>query len=284
MKTPVLLIHGMCCTGEVWGSFRAFFEGRGTRVYTPTLRPELRTSLRGEPQTGLPALRLADYVSDLVHEAKRIEAETGRKPAVIGHSMGGLLAQALAERDCVSAAVWISPAPDRTCPDLPFKLFWFGVLLANALRVAPPVVAVKRKKLDKTVFNQLPEVDRTAAYAGMVYESGPAFADMGRYIPNPRKVRVPVLTVAASRDRLIPPHVVRLVAQKYAAVGGEFREYSGHGHWLYTEPGWERTAGELYAWLAAATQYLAASEPAPRAQPGLLGEGATFAGSRVTST
>jgi pimeloyl-ACP methyl ester carboxylesterase len=209
MKSPVMMVHGMCCTAEVWDGFRAFFEQYGTRVYTPTLRSELRTSLRGRPNAGLASLRFGDYVDDLVLEAKRIEFETGRKPAVIGHSMGGLLAQALAERDCVSAAAWISPAPPNGCRDLQSGAFWLGVRAANALRIAPSAIKPQRRQVHAQVFNALPEAEREAAYAGMVYESGPAFAGMGRLAIDESKIRVPVLTVAASRDKLVPAKLVR---------------------------------------------------------------------------
>jgi alpha-beta hydrolase superfamily lysophospholipase len=264
MKTPVMMVHGMCCTGEVWSSFRTFFEERGTRVYTPTLRADARTSIRDKPSVALRALRFGDYVSDHVREAKRIEVETGRKPAVIGHSMGGLLAQAMAQRDCVSAAVWISPAPSAGTHDLQSGLFWFAVRAAHALRVAPLAIKPARKAIFTQVFNALPEADREAAYNAMVYESGPAFAAMGSWPIDASQVRVPVLTVAATRDKLVPAKLVRLAARKYAAVGGEFREYADHGHWLYAEPGWEQPATDIYAWLSAATQHLDASEPPAR--------------------
>ena len=90
-------------------------------------------------------------------------------------------------------------------------------------------------------------------HASMVYESGRAFMALARWPIDESKIGVPVLTVAALGDRLIPARLVRLTADKYAAVGGEFREYAQHGHWLYSEPGWEKTAGEIYDWLARAT-------------------------------
>src|SRR3954470_1984081 len=124
MNTPVLMIHGMCCTGEVWSQFRSLFESRGVKVYTPTLRPELRVGMRARPPRALGELTLADYVSDLEQEVDQIEQETGMKPAVIGHSMGGLLAAALAARGRVSAGVFISPAAPAGVRTLRHRLFW----------------------------------------------------------------------------------------------------------------------------------------------------------------
>src|SRR5262245_49874332 len=110
MKTPVLMVHGMNCTGAVWSQFRSFYEAQGVRVYTPTLRPELRVPLTQRPPRELRELSLMDYVADLELEIERIVAETGELPVAIGHSMGGLLCQALAARGRLRAAVFISPA------------------------------------------------------------------------------------------------------------------------------------------------------------------------------
>src|SRR4029079_6176849 len=100
MDTPVMMVHGMCCTGDVWQQFREFFEARGTRVYTPTLRPLARGTVNERPNRALREIGFAEYIADLEEEIARIERETGKTPVVIGHSMGGLLAQMLAERNC----------------------------------------------------------------------------------------------------------------------------------------------------------------------------------------
>ena len=264
MQTPVMMVHGMSCTGEVWSQFRQFFEDRQTRVYTPTLRPEVRTSLAGPPHPGLGALRLHDYVSDLEREASRIAEETGRRPAVIGHSMGGLLAQALAERNRVSAAVLISPAPPAGAHDVRFGAFWLIVRASNFLGLAPKAIRVDRATVYAATLNALPRGERDAAFSSMVYESGPAFNDMGHFPIDEARIRVPVMTIAATRDRLIPANIVRLVGKKYAAIGGVFREYAGHAHWLYGEPGWDSVATDIYNWLASATQGSQLSEPPVR--------------------
>ena len=70
MARSFLLIHGMCCTGDVWRNFRDFYESRDIRVFTPTLRPHDR--VRGRPPATLRALRFGDYLADLENEIDRI--------------------------------------------------------------------------------------------------------------------------------------------------------------------------------------------------------------------
>lgn len=263
MQTPVLMIHGMCCTGEVWSLFRSFFEARGTKVYTPTLRPDQRVGLRGRPPRSLSGLSLHDYLADLEREVKRIEAETGETPAVIGHSMGGLLAQALAERNIVSAAVFISPAAPAGVKTLQHRVFWSAFTLLHKLGLTWRVIRPEKRAVYNAVFNAMPKGERRDALESMVFESGRVFAEFASFPIDEQKIQVPVLTIAATRDRLVPAALVRRTGRKYAAVGGEFREYGAHAHWLYAEPGWERAAGEIYSWLQGAVERSPSRRPPP---------------------
>jgi alpha-beta hydrolase superfamily lysophospholipase len=264
MKTPVLMVHGMSCTGEVWAQFKAFFEAQGVKVYAPTLRPEERVSVRERrPPRSLRELSLADYVDDLEREIDKIEAETGETPAVIGHSMGGLLVQALAERNRVVAAVSISPAASAGVHTRFSRVFWAAYTFARKRGWTPPVVRSGRRFLHRAVLNVLPLAERAAAEGAMVWESGKVFAEFASWPIDVTKIHVPLLTVAATRDRLVPAALVRLTGKKFAAAGGEFREYKGHGHWLYSEPGWETPAREILDWLREATAR-PSTRPPPR--------------------
>jgi len=254
MQTPILMIHGMCCTGDVWAHFRKFFETRGAKVYTPTLCPSERVSISARPPRALRDLSLSDYVRHLEDEVERIEQETGRVPAVIGHSMGGLLAQALAERNRVRAAVFISPAAPGGIHTPLTRVFWNAVLLANRFGFRQPMIRPNSRTVLAMVLNALPKAERLAAFEAMVWESGRVFEEFANYPIDETKVKIPVLTVAGTRDRLIAAALVRLTAKKYESVGGDFLEYSDHGHWLYAEPGWETPAKEIYEWLERALE------------------------------
>jgi len=246
-------LHGMSCTGAVWSGFKSVFESHGVRVYTPTLRPDVRLSLSEPPHPELRGIGLEHYVADLERELDRVEEETGLRPAVIGHSMGGLLAQVLAERGRIAAGVFITPAAPAGVGTFQTRLFWLALTAMYSLRLGPWAFRPKRRSLERSVFNALPADARQAAHAAMVYESGRAFRQLARWPIDESKIHVPVLTVAASQDRLIPAAVVRQVARKYESVGGDFLEYRDHGHWLYAEPGWEKPASDIYTWLAAHT-------------------------------
>ena len=65
---------------------------------------------------------------------------------------------------------------------------------------------------------------------------------------DPRFVTVPLLFVAAEKDRLTPPDVVRRAARYFAHVS-DYVEYPGQGHWVLGQPGWERVADAAATWL-----------------------------------
>lgn len=266
MQTPILMIHGMCCTGDVWTQFRSFFEARGAKVYTPTLRPEQRVNRNLKPTRALSTLSLHDYVADLEQEVDRIERETGERPAVIGHSMGGLLAQALVERDRAVAGVFISPAAPAGVGTLLTQAFWGIYGLAHRVGLTHGIIRPDYSGVSTVVLNRMPKQDRRAVADAMVYESGKVFAEFANFPIDEHKVRVPTLTIAATRDLLVTAPVVRKVGKKYKAVGGDFKEYREHGHWLYAEPGWEKPAAEIFTWLETAIERSKSERPAAAVQ------------------
>jgi pimeloyl-ACP methyl ester carboxylesterase len=253
MKPTVMMVHGMCCTGDVWSGFRQFFEARGARVVTPTLSAGVRTSVLQKPNGALKQVGFDQYIDELIGEAARIERETGEKPVVIGHSMGGLLAQVLAERGAVQAAVLISPTAPAGVATPVHTIVRAFIKTVSKLGLMPAIITPDRRGASRMVFNILPSADRRAAFDAFVHESGKAFAEFLDWQVDLAKIRVPLLTVSAKQDKLVPAVLVRRTGKRYEAIGGELREYATHAHWLYAEPGWETPAAEIFDWLVAKT-------------------------------
>jgi len=247
MSFPVMMIHGMCCTGDVWQNFRSYFEARGNPVFTPTLRPDQRMR-RGAPRS-LGQVTLADYAEDLAAEVAEVRRVTGQRPALIGHSMGGLLTQLMAERDLISAAVLLSPTPPKDARGKRDHMLWGAIRLFGSVGLVPSIIRVPAPAANRRVLNVAEGEARQRANSTFVAESGRVFRDFATCSIDTELVQVPVLTVSARRDRLVPPRWTRMVGEKYAAVGGDFIEYDDHGHWIYDEPGWERPAEEIHEWL-----------------------------------
>ena len=110
MPKTLLMIHGVGCGGDAWDAMKPGFEAAGWTCDAPTLFSQLRTI--ETPPTAIKDLSLQDYIDASAGRCRQIARETGEKPAVIGHSMGGLIAQKLTEMGLVSKAVCATDAAD----------------------------------------------------------------------------------------------------------------------------------------------------------------------------
>ena len=101
----VVLIHGGFSRGEQLAPARAAFEERGYTAHTPTLRYHELPSHEGAMK--IASLSLRDYTDDLVAFVNSLDSP----PLLVGHSMGGLLAQLVAARTRQAGLVAACPAP-----------------------------------------------------------------------------------------------------------------------------------------------------------------------------
>jgi pimeloyl-ACP methyl ester carboxylesterase len=272
MARTILMIHGYGCAGDCWGGVAARLRAEGYRVETPTLRAELRRV--DAPGAGLAGLSLADYVADMSALAASLARETGAAPIVFGHSMGGMIAQKLAEAGLTAGIVLFAPASPADARAKP-KLSPVFTFLNIALSLRPETRAVKMWKTGFKwgVLNAVPGGRHDALYAAAVYDSGRALSDLAWPDKDPNRtvhvdaarVKVPVMVAAGALDRTTPVEDVRLVSQKY---GADYSEYPANAHWLIDEPGTAVILDDVIGWLNAkglAATPVARAEPRPRA-------------------
>ena len=252
MTKTLLMIHGVGCGGEAWDVMRPGFEAAGWNCIAPTLFAGKR--LRDNPPADLPNLRLADYINAAADMARDIAAKTGQKPAIIGHSMGGLIAQVLTERGLVSKAVFLTPAQPEGCSVTDIRVLrTFWSVLKNGTKKAETMShKVGPKGFSYGVLNAVPKARHREIYASALYDIGGVYADL-LHPPtiDASKITVPTLTICAAKDRATVPKAVRKVAAKYAAapVAGDYLEYADHAHWIVDEPGTDRVTADIVAWL-----------------------------------
>lgn len=188
----------------------------------------------------------------MADEARRIEQETGKKPAVIGHSMGGLIAQCLAERGAVSQAVFLTPAQPKDCAIIgPTVIVTFLNILISGDRTRGH--KVWRFGCRFGVLNKVPRRRHEEIISAMLYDSGKVYGDLQDGIEvDETRIAIPTLTIAASADRATIARAVRKVGKKYARspVPGDFIEYSDNAHWIVDEPGTDKVVSDILAWLA----------------------------------
>jgi len=245
----LLMIHGVGCDASAWDVMKPAFEAGGWTCEAITLFPDRR--VRENPPASLSELGLADYIEASAAEARRLAARDGVKPAVIGHSMGGLISQVLAERGEVSRAVFLTPAQTKDCAAVGLPVVWtfLNVLLQQDRKKS---YKVWRTGFRWGVLNRVPKARHEAIYAGALYDSGKVYGDISDGITvDETKVKIPTLTIAAGQDRATLPQGVRKVGAKYARspVAGDFLEYPGHAHWIVDEPGTDKVSADILSWL-----------------------------------
>lgn len=251
MAGTIVMIHGMMCGAWCWEKYRGFFTDKGYRCHVPVLRYH-DMDPRDKPDQRLGTTSLLDYARDLEGEIRQL----AEPPVLLGHSMGGLLAQMLAGRGLARALVLLAPAaPAGIWSVTGSEVKNFLLLLRQvsfrrgAFRIAYPAAVY-------AFLDRMPAGKQEEVYQQLVYESGRAALEIGCWFLDPRrasrvdpgKVKCPVLVVAGKQDKLTPVSVVKQVASMYQPLV-TYAEFD-YTHWLIGEPGWEAVAGYVAQWLA----------------------------------
>lgn len=235
---PVLFIHGYLADAREFEHWLPLFAERGFPSYAVNLRGRAGS----EPSDRLGHVSMADFVEDARTALRAVKARY-----VVGHSMGGLIAQRLAADGDVDAAVLLSPAPPRGISVLSPELVAAQIGYLPALLFSG-VVHPARRHLRKLVMNRVPRAEQDVLLDAMRPDSGRAGREMSLTgLPvDPDSVRCPLLVLAGQDDRFIPYRVAEKIAARY---GVRAEVLPGHGHMIPFEPGWPEIANRVADWL-----------------------------------
>ena len=237
-RPPVLLVHGMFGGAWMWEEYQAFLARHGYESHAL----DLRGHHRSRPVEDLGKVPVSAYVEDALEVARRLE-----NPFVIGHSMGGLIAQKVAEAGGCRALVLLASAPPRWIPVVSWLLLRKQVKFLKGILLHRPIFP-ERDDADVLMFNRTPRDQANLQYARLVPESGKAAFDLsiGAVAVRETRVTCPVLVVSGTDDRFVVPRVARALVAKYRA---RHLEYPNFGHLIITEPGWQGPALEVVEWM-----------------------------------
>ena len=251
MSQTIFMIHGMWGGGWYWSNYRSVFEAQGYHCIATTM-PYHDMDPRGTPDPRLGTISLLDYADALEAEIKQL----GEKPIIMGHSMGGLLAQILGARGLAKSLVLL-------CPAAPAGIMSVTPSVARSFLSIQTTWAHWRKPMRCTfgefaysTVNLMAMDEQKALYESLVYESGRAAFEIGFWLVDSRKasrvdetrITCPALIIGGGKDRIVPASVVRKVAKKYQAIA-TYKEFENHAHWVVGEPQWEEVADYVNEWL-----------------------------------
>ena len=257
-RTPVVFVHGLWLLPSSWDRWAALFEEHGYTALTPGWPddPDTVQEANAHPEVfaGKSIGQVADHFETIIRGLDH-------KPAIIGHSFGGLLAQILAGRGLAAVSVAIDPAPFRGVLPLPI----------SALRSAFPVLGnpANRNRAVPLTFEQFRYGFANAVSeeeARQLYEdfavpaSGKPLFQAASANLNPwteAKVdtknpdRGPLLIISGEKDHTVPWAIANASFQQQQGNEGvtEIAEAKGRGHALTVDSGWREVAEEALAFV-----------------------------------
>ncbi|MFD4475058.1 alpha/beta hydrolase [Streptomyces sp. NPDC058471] len=250
-RVPVVFVHGLWMLPSSWDLWMAHFEAAG---YVPVALSwpgdaDTVTAARQRPDAlaGRTVGRIADHLAELIDGLER-------KPAIVGHSVGGLLTQILAGRGLSAVSVAIDPVPFRGILAVP----------VSTVRTLRPVISnpANRKRALPLTFAQF-----RYAYANAVSERearelyekyavpapcAPLFqaatanlnprSEMNVDCRNPR--RGPLLIISGEKDNAVPWALANGAYKKQRENSGvtEITEMAGRDHALTIDSRWQEVA------------------------------------------
>jgi alpha-beta hydrolase superfamily lysophospholipase len=198
-------------------------------------------------------------VLDYVRDVREMMTYLPSAPILLGHSMGGLICEKVAESEDVRGLILAAAAPAAalmaTLKALPT---WLGMMptMLRGLPLVPP-----RQAIARLAFTASDTATRQAVVETMVPESGRAMRDMvlGAIKVDRSNVSCPVLAFFGDHDYLVPPRQMRREAR---LLNAKVIEYAGAGHFLVEDSMVDRIADDIALWIrnhVAAERQVAAS-------------------------
>ncbi|MEV0174502.1 alpha/beta hydrolase [Streptomyces sp. NPDC050803] len=254
-RTPVVFIHGAWLHALSWESWAERFTSRGFLAFAPGWPSEAAAARdvrkAPEPLAGLDLDALTDHYAGIVRSFDV-------SPVIVGHSVGGLIAQHLIGANVGRAAVAIAPAPisNVALPAAPVPLWTPG-----RADDADHLVSLSPEQFHQVIANTLTtdESDRlferyaVPAPRSLLTELGCAGA-----VRSPLSVadtgnagRGPLLLISGQEDRLVPDAVTRAVYKQYgdSTAVTDLKQFADRAHSLVIDNGWRFVADYVLGWL-----------------------------------
>jgi pimeloyl-ACP methyl ester carboxylesterase len=239
--TPVVFIHGLWLLPSSWDRWAAFFEEAGYTAIAPGWPDDPETVAQANAD---PEVFAGKSVGDIADHLDAVVRRLDKKPAIIGHSFGGLMTQILAGRGLAVASVAIDPAPFRGVLPLPISALKSAspVLTnpANYNRAVPLTYEQFRfgfaNAVDEAEAHQLYETYAVPASGKPLFQA--AAANLNPWteakVDSKNPERGPLLIISGEKDNTVPWSIANASYKRQKRNEGvtEIVEMPGRGHAL----------------------------------------------------
>ena len=241
-NTPLLFLHGAYAAAWCWDEhFLSFFAERGYACHALSVSGHGASPGRER----LDSFGIDHYVRDVAAVAEQLPAV----PVLVGHSMGGMVAQKYLEQHEAAGVVLMASVPPQGLWAAALGLAFQKPGLMSDLNRLLGGGQVALDTLRTAMFAQpVTKEDLARWYKRMQPESHRAIWDMTLFnLPLKSRMNLPpLLVLGAEHDTLIPPSQVEMTARHY---GVEAEIFEGMGHGLMLELGWRQVAERILGWL-----------------------------------
>jgi non-heme chloroperoxidase len=250
-RTPVVFVHGLWLLPNSWDNWATFFEEAGYAAVVPGWPGDPESVQEAKANPDLFADQTLAGVAD--HYGEAIGKLT-KKPAVIGHSFGGMLAQIIAGRGLSAATVSISPAPYRGIIPLPFSALRVASIAlrnpANRKRGVPLTPEQFRYGFGNVVSmsesRQLYDAYSVPGPGQTLFQAATANLNPGTEakVDTKNPDRGPMLIVSADHDHTVPWAIANASYNRQRKNPGitEITKFEDRGHSLTIDAGWRDVA------------------------------------------
>jgi pimeloyl-ACP methyl ester carboxylesterase len=257
-RPVVAFVHGLWLLPSSWERWAALFEEAGYTAVTPGWPDDPDTV---EEANANPEAFAHKSLGDIAEHIDGFIRQLGGKPAVIGHSFGGLLTQIVAGRGLSAVSVAIDPAPFRGVLPLPFSaLKAASPALGNPLnrhRAVPLTYEQFRygfaNAVDEDEAKHLYETFAVPGSAEPLFQAAAAnlnpWTEAKVDTTNPE--RGPLLIISGELDHTVPPAIANAEFKRQQRNEGvtELDEIKGRGHALVIDSGWREVADKALAFV-----------------------------------
>lgn len=251
-RTPIVFVHGLWLLSSSWQRWRELFEENGYTTLAPGWPDDPATVEEANRRPDVFAHKMVQGVTDHYLEAV---ARLTKKPVVIGHSFGGLIAQKMAGDGVAAATVAIDNAPFKGVLPLP----------VSALKSAAPVLGNPGNRgraialtlqqftygwannLDDAEAQELFETYHVPASGAPLFQA--AVANLNLFggetrVDSKNPQRGPLLIIAGERDHTVPLAITEATYKIQSKNDGitEIAKVPGRGHSLVIDHGWREVA------------------------------------------
>lgn len=245
----------MFMTPRAWDKWQAYFQRLGYTTIAPAWPlhdSPIKQQWTPEAEAALGKLTL-DQVIESYREVLR---QLPEKPIVIGHSMGGLVAQKLLSEGLVAKAVAIDSAPPSGLVVFNWSFIKSNWPVINPFADIDQPVAPSSGDFQYAFANCLSEEAAQALYQEYAV---PESRRVGRGTRSEvakidfSKPHGPLLIIAGENDHIIPAALNRKNFTKYSDPSSvtDFHQFPGQCHALIVDRNWKDVADYVEGWLGA---------------------------------